>query len=295
MGVLEQSVRLANGVLMPRIGLGTYKMTPEHIKAAVPIAIHTGYRLIDTATYYRNEKAIGQVIESMVASRAISRSDLFIQSKLATFDQGYEPTLKAVDLSLQNLGLDYIDLYIIHWPGSSKLPPADARNKELRRESWRALELLYEQGKVRSIGVSNYLRVHLEEMRQYASVLPMVNQFELHPAYQPVETIEWCREHKVAVQAYASLGEGRLLAADFLQRHGVLASCAQRCGRTVAQVLLRWAWQHGHCIIPKSISEQRIKENADIDFELAAGEMDAIDGIGDAEPFKVCWDPKAVA
>ena len=288
--VIDRLVTLRNGVKMPLVGLGTYKITGEECKTAIPEAVKCGYKLIDTATIYRNEEAIGEVLSLFLKSNSVKRESLFLESKLATFDQGYESTLKAVEVSCRKLQTNYIDLYIIHWPGAAKLDPKDVKNAELRRDSWRALEELYEKGTVKAIGVSNYTEAHLEEMKSYAKVLPMVNQIELHPLYYPRDTVKWCRDHGVIVQAYSSLARG-----EFTKRPELLEPImAKYKDKSIAQILLKWAIQHDFCVIPKSVTPARIKENAELDFELDEDSVNYLDSISLQETVKTCWDPVTV-
>jgi diketogulonate reductase-like aldo/keto reductase len=225
----------------------------------------------------------------------LKRHDVFVTSKLATADQGYENAKRAVQASLQRLGLEYIDLYLIHWPGTAKLDPADPQNALNRRESWRALEEMLEQGHIRAIGVSNYLERHLVEMKTYAKHMPAVNQFELHPAYVPEATISFCEAQGIFVQAYSSLGEGKLLASDFLERHPRFTEIAKGHNVSVARVLLKWALQHNWGVIPKSVRRERILDNFDMDsFALSAEEMAFLDTFHLHETFKTCWDPETI-
>lgn len=291
-----KTFKLLNGIEMPLLGLGTYKMVEENVKVAIPAALDAGYRLFDTATVYRNEEFVGETLRKELAARGMKRGDIFVTSKLQTADQGYEAALRAVDISMKKLGLEYIDLYLIHWPGAAGLDPTDKRNLERRKESWRALEEAMKAGKLRAIGVSNYMLNHLVEMEEYAQVTPMVNQIELHPAYFPDDVVGYCRSKGILVQAYSSLGRGKLLEGDFIDRHSLIMELAQRKQVTISQIYLRWAWQHSFSILPKSNNPERIKENADIfRFELDSEEMKYLDDIHKSEPNKICWDPKAVA
>jgi diketogulonate reductase-like aldo/keto reductase len=202
---VESCVILKNGIKIPLLGLGTYQMKEDHLKEAIPAALNCGIRLIDTAASYRNEIFIGDIVRSYLSCEiSLSRSDLFIVSKLPPRNQGYNQAKQAIDDSLSKLGLDYIDLYIIHWPGTAGLAVNDPRNKTNRMGSWKALEEGFAMGKLRAIGVSNYLIRHLEEMKEYCTVMPMVNQFELHPGYYQTDLVAYCRMHDIFVQAYVS-------------------------------------------------------------------------------------------
>lgn len=281
---------MANGLDMPRVGLGLYRMEPKEVLAAVPAAHATGYRLFDSATIYRNERALSEALRSL---KCANERDVFVTTKLQPSDHGYEAAKRAIDTSLSELGRDHIDLYLVHWPAKSRVPLASSKHTELRRETWRALEEAYEAGKVRAIGVSNYTVKHLREMEGYARVVPHVNQIELHPAYYRAQAsvIEYCKERGIVVQAYASFAEGRLLHGSYRDADEI----AERHGKTTAQVLLRWALQHGWAIIPKSSNAARIKENADIyDFVLTDADMHLLDNRAEAE-FKACWNPEEVA
>lgn len=276
--------------------VGTYKMTAEHVKVAIPAALDAGYRLFDTATIYKNEEAVGQVLREELAKRGLSRADIFVTSKLQTLDQGCEKARAAIDRSLERLGLDYMDMYLIHWPGASGIEPTDPRNRQARQGSWQALEEALAAGKLRAIGVSNYLEAHLREMREYARTPPMVNQIELHPLYVPDETIQTCHQMGIHVQAYSSLGRGKLIEDSFLAQHHEVAHMARAHNKSPSQIYLRWALQHGFSILPKSITPERIRSNSQVfDFGLTTGEMEYLDRLHLSEGQKICWDPKAVA
>lgn len=276
--------------------VGTYKMTKENVEIAIPAALEAGYRLFDTATIYRNEEFVGETLRKEMACRGIARSSVFITSKLQTKDQGYEAASAAIDTSLAKMGVDYIDLYLIHWPGAAGLDPSDPLNKELRIGSWRALEEALVVGKLRSIGVSNYMLKHLQEMEEYAKVMPMVNQIELHPAYYPEDVIGYCQSKQIVIQAYSSLGRGKLLEDEFMTEHSQVVKISERHRATISQVYLRWALQHNWGILPKSNNPHRIKENASIlHFELNEKEMHYLHSIHIKETQKICWDPIVVA
>ena len=249
----------------------------------------------DTATVYRNEEAVGKYLKEAIKSHNFRRQEIFVTSKLAPVDQGYEKAIAAVELSLKKLNLEYIDLYLIHWPGTAKLDPSDPQNAVNRRESWRGLEECVRRGLVRSIGVSNFLVKHLQEMLEYATIMPAVNQFELHPAYVPVEVVQFCEEHKIFVQTYASLAEGVLIDEGFLQRNPKFTAIARKHNCTVAQLLLKWPLQRGWGIIPKSVKPERIVENAQLfHFTLDEGDMNFLNNFHQKESFKKCWNPESI-
>jgi diketogulonate reductase-like aldo/keto reductase len=292
----QTTFSLLNGVKIPILGLGTYKMEKENVETAIPAALDAEYRLFDTATVYKNEQFVGSTLIHELKKRNMQRGDIFVTSKLQTLDQGYEEATKAIVTSLTKLGMDYIDLYLIHWPGASGLDPSDPLNLERRKGSWKALEEALKDGKLRAIGVSNYMTSHLREMEGYAKIMPMVNQIELHPTYYPEDIVEYCQEKGIFIQAYSSLGRGKLLAPEFLERHPGIPEIVTRHDVKVGQVYLRWAWQHGFGILPKSNTPARVKENADIfGFALSKEEMHYLDEIHRSEPLKICWDPKTVA
>jgi diketogulonate reductase-like aldo/keto reductase len=251
-------VTLANGVKMPWVGLGTFDQGAAAVKA-VQFAIKAGYRSIDTGSYYQNEEEIGAGIR---ASDAPRRS-LFITTKVWNSEHGFEATLKSFEVSLGKLGLDFIDLYLVHWPVGGH-----------NAETWKALEKIYEQGKVHAIGVSNFEIHHLEELRKVAAVWPMVNQIELHPLKTSVALRKYCADHEIQVEAWAPLAQGNL------SQKPVLKKIADAHKKTIAQVILRWHLQQDIVAIPKSSHEGRIKENIDIfDFELSDSELGKIDAL----------------
>jgi len=257
---LKDTTTLHNGVKMPWVGLGVFKVTEgEEVVQSVKAAIKNGYISIDTAAIYKNEEGVGQAIKES----GVPREELFITSKVWNSDQGYESTLAAFETSLNKLGLDYLDLYLIHWPGKNKY-----------KETWKALEKLYKDGRVRAIGVSNFLVHHLEDLISTAEIKPMVNQVEFHPHLTQKELLAYCKKEGIQMEAWSPLKQGQLL------NEPVLEYLAHKYNKSVAQVILRWDLQHGVVTIPKSIKEHRIIENADIfDFELSAEDMDKIDGL----------------
>ncbi len=228
-------------------------------------------------------------------SHGLKRENIFVTSKLAPVDQGYEKAIAAVEASLKRLDLEYIDLYLIHWPGTAKLDPSDPQNDANRRESWRGLEECVKRGYVKSIGVSNYMLRHLQEMLEYAQIMPAVNQFELHPAYVPEPEIKFCEEHKIFIQTYASLAEGVLIDTAFLQRNPEFTSIAKKHGCTVAQMLLKWPLQRSWGIIPKSVKPERIIENAQLfSFTLDESDLNFLNTFHLKESFKKCWNPVSI-
>lgn len=263
---LKSTTKLANGVEMPWFGLGVFKVQEgQEVVDSVKAAIKAGYRSIDTATVYGNEEGVGQAIRES----GVAREELFITTKVWNNDQGYDSTLAAFDLSLSKLGLDYVDLYLVHWPIRAKY-----------KDTWRALEKLYADGKVRAIGVSNFQIDHLEDLLTEAKVKPMVNQVELHPLLSQLELREFCRAQGIQIEAWAPLAQGHLLDNE------VIADIAARHNKTLPQVILRWDLQNGIVTIPKSVKEERIIANADIfDFELSEDEISRINALNNNQRF----------
>ncbi|MGE7594608.1 aldo/keto reductase [Peribacillus frigoritolerans] len=263
---IGETITLHNGVKMPQLGFGVFKVkngneTVESVKKAVEV----GYRAIDTAAIYENEEGVGQAIREC----GVPREELFITSKVWNTEQGYDKTLKAFEDSLNRLGLEYLDLYLIHWPGKDKY-----------LETWRALEKLYKDGKVKSIGVSNFHVHHLENLLANSEVKPVVNQIELHPLLTQVEIRDYCAKHEIKVESWSPLGRGNLL------EEPTINHIAKKHGKSPAQVLIRWHLQHDLVVIPKSITPSRIKENAQVfDFSLSLNEMNQIDALNKNERF----------
>lgn len=248
------SKTLANGVEMPYLGLGVYKME-DHEEAlnAMDTALKLGYRAIDTASLYNNEREVGEAIRAS----GIPREEIFVTTKVWNNDQGYDKTLRAFETSLKKLGLDYVDLYLTHWPVEDKFI-----------DTYRAIERLYEEKLIRVPGVSNHHQHHLEKIFAKANVKPMVNQVECHPYLQQDELRAFCREHEIAVTAWSPIGKGRLL------NDNTLVKLAEKYGKTPAQIVLRWHYQNDTISIPKSVTPSRIAENMQIfDFELSNEDM----------------------
>lgn len=267
-GGVVPNVRLANGVMMPAVGFGTYKAPDDKEgERAVTEAIGCGYRLIDTAAMYANERAVGRGMRES----GVGRSDLFVTTKLANADRGYDSALRAFDRSMDALGLEYLDLYLIHWPASA----GKTDNwREINASTWRAMESLLDSGRVRAIGVSNFMPEHLEALAQTARVLPMVNQIEFHPGWMQKPTLDWCQAHGIVVEGWSPLGRTRLFGDPLLNE------LAAKYDRSVAQICLRWAFQHGVVPIPKSLHKERMVQNLNIfDFQLSAEDMARIDAM----------------
>jgi 2,5-diketo-D-gluconate reductase A len=251
---------LNNGAAMPQLGFGVWQVPDDEVTSAVATALEVGYRSIDTAAAYRNEKGVGRAI----ADSEVSRDELFVTTKLWNRHQGHDSTLRAFDASLENLGLDHVDLYLIHWP----LPAKDAYV-----ETWKALERLYAEGRARAIGVSNFQPIHLRRLFDEADIVPAVNQIELHPGLQQHTLRDLHAEHGIVTEAWSPLAQG-----GALLKEDTVTSIADRLGRSPAQVVLRWHLQTGHVVIPKSVTPSRIRENFDVfGFELTADDVSAID------------------
>ena len=252
------NVELHDGVAIPQLGFGVFQVPPEETQAAVEEALAVGYRHIDTAAAYRNEAAVGAAI----AASDIPREELFVTTKLWNGEQGHQSTLDACARSLELLGLDHVDLYLIHWP----LPMFD-----LYLDTWRAFEEIKIEGRSRSIGVSNFRVEDLERLEREAEQRPTVNQIELHPQLQQAELRAWHAEHGIATEAWSPLAQGEVL------KDETLTAIAARLERTVAQVILRWHLQLGNVVIPKSVTPERVRENFDLfGFELSDDDMAAI-------------------
>ncbi|MFD1124989.1 aldo/keto reductase [Lentilactobacillus raoultii] len=257
---IDSRVKLADGNQMPIQGLGVYKMTDEaQLIQSVKSAYDDGYRLFDTAQMYGNEAAVGKAIKEL----NVNRDDVFITTKIAEENQGYDQVMASFETSLKKLQLDYVDLLLVHWPIHTHF-----------FETWRAFEKLKEQGLVKSIGTSNYGMLHLQYLATKANEMPVVNQLEVHPYLAQPAMIDFNRENQIVTQAWAPLGRGKAF------DDPVLVKLAKAHGKSAAQVILRWHLQRGDAFIPKSVHPQRIKQNADIyDFELSADEMKQVDDL----------------
>jgi methylglyoxal/glyoxal reductase len=263
---LQSKKTLHNGIEIPYVGLGVYQMKdPIETVQAVKSAIETGYLSVDTAAVYGNEESVGQGVKESGADR----KDLFITSKVWNSDQGYDTTLKAFETSLKKLDMDYMDLYLIHWPVEGKY-----------KDTWKALERLYSEGLVKSIGVSNFHQHHLEDLMNSSNEKPVINQIECHPRLSQEKLKAFCQEENIAVEAWSPIAQGRVLDEPALKQ------IAEKHGKSSAQVILRWHLQNDVVIIPKSVHATRIKENADLfNFELSSDEMSKINDLNQNERF----------
>ena len=270
---IDTKVKLNNGVEMPIFGLGTFQIeNSKEIQKAVLYALESRYRLIDTAAIYENEKDIGIAL----GKSGIPREEIFVTTKLWNSDHGYDHTITACKKSLKRLGLSYVDLYLIHWPV-----------KDLRNETWKAMETLLQEGKCRSIGVSNYMTWHLEELLNNSSTIPAVNQVEFNPYIYQKDLLDFCRSHKIQLEAYSPLTKGLRL--NDLK----LADIARKYSKTPAQILIRWVLQQGIVVIPKSSKKKRIYENASVfDFIILPEDMKLLDSFN--ENLHTGWDPSTI-
>ena len=269
--MVEKFMLLSNGVKIPSIGFGTYKSgDDEETAKIIKNALNLGYKMIDTASFYNNEVGIGNGIKES----DIDRKDIFIVTKLWNDDHGYDNTIEAFNKSLNNLQVDYIDLYLIHWPN------------KLNAETWRAFEHLYETGKVKAIGVCNFKVEHLEELKKTAKIMPMVNQVEIHPFSTKNNIINYCKDNNIKVVAWSPISRGRVLSND------LMIDLSQKYKKSIVQIVLRWHMQKGVIPIPKSSNENRIKENMDIfDFEISSEDMKAIDSLDEGYDRSVTTPP----
>ncbi len=267
---IKSRVKLNNGVEIPILGLGTYLSGASRMtQTAILHALGAGYRHFDTAKFYRNEEDIGEAIRQS----GVPRDDIFLTTKLWNSDQGYDSAIAACNQSLQKLRVDYIDLYLIHWPVT-----------DIRMESWKAMETLLEEGKCRAIGVCNYTIKHLKELLNNADIVPAVNQVEFHPFLYQKALLDFCRENGIQLEAYSPFAKGRKL------NEPILASIGEHYNKTPAQVLVRWALEHRLVVIPKSSKKQRIRENADVfNFSITPEDMTVLNVLD--ENYRSAWDP----
>jgi diketogulonate reductase-like aldo/keto reductase len=263
---MTDTLTLNNGVKIPQVGFGTFKIPDGNVVIeSVKTALQSGYQHIDTAAVYDNEDGVGQAIKES----GFDRKNLFITTKLWNSDQGYDTTLKAFDESMKKLQLDYLDLYLIHWPSV-----AHEDWQERNYNTWRAFEKLYEEGRIKSIGVSNFLTEHLQPLLAKCNVVPAINQLELHPEHQQKDIVEFCKKHNIICEAWGPLMQGRDLSNE------ILVKIATKHQKNVGQILLRWSLQKGFVPLPKSTNNQRIKENLDVfNFALTKEDMTEIDSL----------------
>lgn len=255
--------KLSNGIEMPMVGLGVWRADEEMTAKSVHWAIDAGYRLIDTAAFYKNESGV----RKGMSLANIDRKDLFITTKLWNDEHGYELAHQAFNNSLERLGLDYIDLYLIHWPVKGKFC-----------ETWRALEEIYNSGRAKAIGVSNFHKHHIEDLMQKAKIKPMVNQIELHPTLTQRSLRKFLIQENIAIEAWSPLGQGKILS------NYTLESIGNKYGKSPAQIIIRWHLQNGVIVIPKSVHRDRIQQNFMVfDFELTENEMDIINALNTDE------------
>ncbi len=267
---IDTRITLNHGTSIPVLGLGVYQTRAGRMaERAVGCALETGYRHVDTASMYGNEKSVGRAVHHS----GLDRKEVFVTTKLWNSDHGYRRAIRACHKSLDRLGLEYIDLYLIHWPV-----------EDLRTDSWRALEKLYEEGVCRAIGVSNYMIWHLEELLASCSVVPAVNQVEFSPFLFQRDLLDFCNREGIQLEAYSPLTKGRRL------NHKELMAMADDYGRTPAQILIRWALQHDLVVIPKSANPDRIRENSQVfDFTISSEHMKQLDSLN--EDMRTSWDP----
>ncbi len=257
-----EKIKLNNGRYIPSIGFGTSLVTGDECIRIIETAIDVGYKHIDTASAYKNEVEIGKAIKQS----KVDRKELFVTSKVWKDSMGYDNTLRSFENSLKNLDLEYIDLFLIHWPKNN--------DEQLNIDTWRALEKLYKQGKVKSIGVSNFLKQHLEIILNNCEIVPTVNQIEFHPGLIRKETIEFCKKNNIVLEAWAPLGKGKMLDNEILE------SIAQKYNKSVAQLCLKWCLQNEVIPVPKSGNKERMKQNLDLfDFEITKDDMNIINNM----------------
>lgn len=269
----QTHIALNDGARIPQVGLGVWQTPNDEAAPAVKAALDAGYRHVDTAAVYENEEGVGEGLRQS----GLARGDIYLTTKLWNTEQGYDQTLRAFDASLKRLGTDYVDLYLIHWPSA---------HRGLFVDTWKALVKLKEEGRAKSIGVSNFYPEHIERIVAETGVVPVINQIELHPDFQQRENRAFHEKHKIATQSWSPLGQGKLLG------HPTITEIATRLGRTPAQVIIRWHIQNGLVVIPKSVTPLRIAENFKVfDFSLSADDLDKLNALDDKSA-RIGPDPK---
>jgi 2,5-diketo-D-gluconate reductase A len=269
----QTHITLNDGNRIPQVGLGVWQTPDDEAAPAVKAALDAGYRHVDTAAVYENEEGVGRGIKQS----GVARGEIFLTTKLWNVDQGYDSTLKAFDASLKRLGTDYVDLYLIHWPSP---------HRGLFVDTWKAFIKLKEEGRAKSIGVSNFYPEHLEKIIGETGVVPVINQIELHPDFQQKTTRAFHDTHKITTQSWSPLGQGKLL------NNPVIGKIAERLGRTPAQVIIRWHIDNGLVVIPKSVTPSRIVENFNVfDFTLSSDDLAELNALDDAGA-RIGPDPK---
>ncbi|CDW91355.1 -diketo-d-gluconic acid reductase [Stylonychia lemnae] len=285
--LLSKFVILNNGVQIPQIGFGTYQIsTPEPIQ----YALIAGYRLIDSAAGYRNEKMIGDQVKQFMKQSGVPRDQIYITSKISPDQMGITKSQQCIDNSLRSFDLNYIDLMLIHYPGTKGLKKNDPLNKQNRIETWRVLEEYVGKGLIKSIGVSNFTKTHLEQILEIAQVKPVINQIELHPLYVEKETINYCNKNQILVEAYSPLARYN----EQLVKDQRIIDISQEINQSVSQTILKWHLEKNFIPLPKSVNFERINENIQLDgFDLNKEQIEVIDQLSEFQN-KVCWDPRDV-
>ncbi|CAH1785105.1 unnamed protein product [Owenia fusiformis] len=289
LGAMGEHITLNTGAKMPLIGLGTFQTKGEDIvHKTIESILKNGYRSIDTAGGYKNEADIGNSLKELLPKYDLTRKDLFITSKLPPKDQGYDNCRTSCMTSLENLQMEYLDLYLIHWPGTQKMKHDDVRNVQNRKESWMQMETLLKEGKLKSIGVSNYTLNHMEELLSFCTIKPAVLQIEHHPHLVQKELVEFCRDNDIHFQAYSSLGT--MMEDNKLLNDPLVVEIANCYTKTPAQILLKWAVQQHIGVIPKSTNPVHIAANIDIfDFELSSLDLQRLTELDKQHHY--CWNP----